>query len=399
MATISTPITVPPAQPALPEPSTSLSAPVLWQRGLWIAAILGLAAGIFGASARLTEGHLSANYGSYVPWGLWIALYVAGVGAAGGAFAVAAMAYLGGVRSLRSIAPLALVTSAASMAAGLSFVWLDLGHPMRALNLLFYWSPRSMMSWMTLFYGLFGLVLVGMLFAIWRGRERWLRPLAAAGTVIMVAFAGGEGALFGVLGARPYWNSGMRPIEFLVAGLLAGIAAVAVAIATVAPRTKERNEALRVLRPVLIGLALVNALLLWAEVSVSLYAAVPSHANVFRLLLSGPYAWVFWLLQLGAGLVLPLALLLLRRDAWAVGTAGAAVIVGYIAGKLNMVIPGLVVPEFENLAHAFYGERLSFSYVPSAAEWLLAAGVLGIALVLFLAGTRLLSGNRVFPNA
>jgi molybdopterin-containing oxidoreductase family membrane subunit len=374
------------------------SAAVRWERALWALAAAGLVAGAFGLVQRLTHGHLSANYGSYIPWGLWIALYVAGVGAAAGAFAVAGLAYVAGVRALRPIAPLALVASGASMAAGLTFVWLDLGHPERALSLLTRWSPRSMMSWMTVFYGLFGVVLVALLYAVWAKRDGWLRPLAAAGTAVMLAFAGGEGALFGVLGARPYWNSGMRPIEFLAGGLLAGVAVTAIAAATVLERGERRRAALLALRPYLLALLFVNALLVWAETTLSLYAAIPAHEAAFRLVLQGPHAWVFWGLQLAVGILLPLALLA-RPVPATVGVAGLAVLLGYVGSKLNMVIPGLAVSELQGLASAYVHERLTFHYLPSAAEWLLAAGVVGMALVLFLGASRLLRVTRLEPAA
>ncbi|HEU5318534.1 MAG TPA: NrfD/PsrC family molybdoenzyme membrane anchor subunit [Chloroflexota bacterium] len=370
------------------------SAAALWERALWALAAAGIAAGAFGLVQRLTLGHLAANYGSYIPWGLWIALYVAGVGAAAGAFSVAGLAYLAGVRALRPIAPLALVASGASMAAGLTFVWLDLGRPERALNLLLRWSPRSVMGWMTVFYGLFTLALVALLYAVWTKREGWLRPLAAAGTAVMVAFAGGEGALFGVLGARPYWNSGMRPIEFLAGGLLAGVAVVAIAAATVLERGERRRAALLALRPYLLALLGLNALLLWAETTLSLYAAIPAHAEAYRLVLQGPHAWVFWGIQVAVGIILPLALLA-RPVPATVGFAGLAILVGYVGSKLNMVIPGLAVSELQGLASAYVHERLTFHYLPSAAEWLLAGGVVGMALVLFLGASRLLRVTSV----
>ena len=42
----------------------------------WILTVVCLAAGAYGLYLRFTEGHAAANYGSYVPWGLWIAAYV-----------------------------------------------------------------------------------------------------------------------------------------------------------------------------------------------------------------------------------------------------------------------------------------------------------------------------------
>lgn len=71
---------------------SSMTAPAasgkkFWTGAIWLlwAACLGL--GAMGIYQRIAHGHMSAGYGSCVPWGLWIAIYFHGVGIAGGAFA------------------------------------------------------------------------------------------------------------------------------------------------------------------------------------------------------------------------------------------------------------------------------------------------------------------------
>jgi molybdopterin-containing oxidoreductase family membrane subunit len=59
---------------------------VLVQRlavGAWVLLLL---AGIAGVVLRLATGHELAGYGSYIPWGLWVALYAWFVGLSAGAF-------------------------------------------------------------------------------------------------------------------------------------------------------------------------------------------------------------------------------------------------------------------------------------------------------------------------
>ena len=40
---------------------------------LWLAAI---AVGLVGVTQRLVNGHEQADYGSYIPWGLWVGMYI-----------------------------------------------------------------------------------------------------------------------------------------------------------------------------------------------------------------------------------------------------------------------------------------------------------------------------------
>ena len=51
----------------------------------WIAWVLWIVAmiwGVFGVSQRMLHGELQVNYGSYIPWGLWVAgkVYLVGLG-------------------------------------------------------------------------------------------------------------------------------------------------------------------------------------------------------------------------------------------------------------------------------------------------------------------------------
>jgi hypothetical protein len=44
-----------------------------WEKNLIILTIIGLVVGSWGMYQRLFYGHLGMNYGSFVPWGLWVA--------------------------------------------------------------------------------------------------------------------------------------------------------------------------------------------------------------------------------------------------------------------------------------------------------------------------------------
>ena len=57
----------------------------------WITLTLGIVIGFIGVYERLTTGHLYANYGSIIPWGLWVALYIYFVGLSAGAFLISSL--------------------------------------------------------------------------------------------------------------------------------------------------------------------------------------------------------------------------------------------------------------------------------------------------------------------
>ncbi len=396
------------------------------QRAAWAIAIIGFVVGLVGFYQRLTLGHTATNYGSYVPWGLWVAAYIYFIGLSAGAFLLSALVYVFRVKLLKPVGKLALFTALVTLAAAMFSIWMDLGHPERAWELIFRTNFGSMMGWMAWLYSAYFLLLVVELWfamradmaacageAGFRGKlcnfltfgqkdtsdasvERdmnILRILGSIGVPLAVAFHGGVGALFGVVGARPYWNSGLTPITFLVGALASGGALLVFIAAIWGPNrgTEQHKKLVIFLGQIVLGLLLFDLLLEWAEYSINLYTSIPSHAASLRLVLFGQYWWVFWIVHLLIGSVIPVLLLAFSgKNVTAVATAGALIAVTFISVRLNIVIPALAVEELEGLKHAFSGPGLSFNYFPSTAEWLFFIWTVSLAGLLFLIGYSLL---------
>jgi protein NrfD len=360
--------------------------PAAW--GLTTAACL---AGLVGVAWRFAEGHQAANYGSYVPWGLWIAAYIAFVGASAGAFAFAALIFLQRRVEHYRLAILAMLVALGAFAAGMANVWLDLGHPFRAWKLMTDTSFGSVMGLMSWLYLIYALVLLAGLWMVRHGTvpalmERW----AWVAFLFAVVFAGAEGALFGVVGAQPTWESGLTPVLFLAEAALFGLGFVAAAAALFG--FLDRTAARRMGAGLLVMLAVV-VVIEWSEFTTGLTASVPAKEEALRAVISGEYWWVFWFLHVGLGIVVPAAILFLGRGrAVAVGAAGGLIALMAVTAKLNLVLPALVQEDVEGLAHAFHGPGLEYGYLPSTMEWLVTIGTAGLAALIVLVGRRVLTG-------
>ncbi len=396
------------------------------QRIAWIIAIIGFLVGLVGLYQFLTVGHEAANYGSYVPWGLWVAGYIYFIGLSAGAFLLSTLVYVFRVKRLEKIGKLSLFTALITLIAAMFLIWLDLGQPLRAWRLIARTNFRSMMGWMAWLYSsYFVLLVLELWFAMRRdlavcgnepgfkgalcrflsfGRKdiseqavaqdhRVLRILGTIGVPLAVAFHGGVGALFGVVGARPYWNSGLTPITFLIGALASGGALLTFITAFWGPNNnaKERKDLLIFMGQIVLGLLAFDVLLEWAEYSIGLYSSIPAEAASLRLVLFGNFWWVFWIIHLGLGVVVPLILLTFRgRSVGAIATASALIAITFISVRLNIVVPGLAVSELEGLREAFTGPGLNFDYFPSTMEWLFFVWVVSLAGLLFLIGYNLL---------
>lgn len=358
-------------------------------RGAWLVAwILALAAfgvGAYGLFLRFTEGHAAASYGSYVPWGLWIAAYVTYVGASAGAFALAAIILLLGQKQYYGLARVAMLVALGAFATGMLNVVLDLGHPLRAWKLYTQTSPTSIMGWMAWFYLLYGVL---MLVGLWITRRGIVPPLmqrlAAVVFLFAVAFAGAEGALFGVVGARATWESGLTPVLFLVEGALFGLGLVAAVAYIFNQLTAESARWMGRAMLVLLGVVIV---LEWAEYSTGLYASVPAKSSTLLTIIAGEYWWVFWIFHIALGIIVPGLLLLFGQyRLLPTAIAGALVAAMALASKLNLVIPALAQEELDGLTHAYTGPGLSYSYFPTTMEWLVWLFTLGVGALVVLIG-------------
>jgi molybdopterin-containing oxidoreductase family membrane subunit len=104
-----------------------------------------------------------------------------------------------------------------------------------------------------------------------------------------------------------------------------------------------------------------------------------------ELMLWGAYWWVFWIVHVLFGALIPIVLLATRRKVlWMV--AGALTAVAFVSARLNILIPGQTLSELKGLNEAFYHERLVFDYKATWEEYLVALFLVAVAATLFYLG-------------
>ena len=362
---------------------------MMMKGALWALWFLAGLLGLIGVVWRVIEGHLPAGYGSYVPWGLWVALYFHGVGIAGGAFVLGAGGYvldLPGFRSRRVLRATIVLSAAAILAAFLG-VWFDLGHMDRGHMIFLRPSFTSMMAFNAWMYGVFMLVAAGCFALSFVDRREWLKPLLCLGIVFSILFPSQSGSFFGVVDAKPFWHSPLLPILFLISAITAGAALLLCVRWLMGGEDRPTRDALRRLRRVTIGGLIVYFALEAAEFSLALWNPNVGAPEI-DLILWGPQWWVFWVFHLGIGGVLALVLLL-RQDltGWVAGAFLVAVT--FVSARLNVLIPGQMVGELEGLQEAFSHPRLAYVYQASLNEYFVGLFMLAAAMTIFFVGHRL----------
>lgn len=358
---------------------------VLWYGFLGAALLFG----IFGVWQRLTTGLASTDLTSQMPWGAWVALYIFFVGLSAGAFLLSSLVYVFGMYQFERIGRAALLSAVVSMFVALAFIGMDLGRFDRALLTFWHFHFTSPLSWEVRFYVIYIALLIAELtiaLRLHRGLVRsvkraklWLRILGTVGVPLaIVGVHGGTGTIFAVVKARAMWFGGLFPIIFVVSAMVSGTALLLAVSYWQARGTgrKPDEKLLKGLGTVLLAAVLIDLLLTFYEYVVPLLAIEEHDLGIVGLQATGPYAWSFWLLQLGCAMVFPAIILLSplkRRLGWVVAAA-MMVVVGIVGVRFNIVVPPLIPPIIE-------GYPVN-DYFPTLAEWSLA--------VFFVAGGALL---------
>jgi molybdopterin-containing oxidoreductase family membrane subunit len=181
----------------------------------------------------------------------------------------------------------------------------------------------------------------------------------------------------------------MLPAQFPLLNLASGAAIMLIIVGFlgVIDEPARRERLLRVLSLALAVLLLVKAYFLWIDHSQALYSQVPDAVAVAEQVLFGQYAWAFWILQVGLGIVLPLVILVRKetaRNGVLAGAMGVLVLLGLAVGRTAIIFPAMAIPELDGLAEAFTGPHLGYDYTPSVVEWSVVFGVLGLSAMAFL---------------
>lgn len=365
------------------------------KRFLYLLGILAILLGIYGFYSRLFIGERDVNYGSYVNWGLWVAMYLFFAGMAAGSYMVATLDYLFHVAAFKGTGKYALWGTMVTMPAALIFIGFDLGHMERVWKVYLQPNFSSLLAQLVWSYSLFLVVTIISLFLVMRNNDKWLKRVMIIGLILSIFVSGGVGALLGVNASRATLHTAMLPAQFPIFNLTSGIALLLVFVSLfgIIRENDQHQRLTRILGVSLLILLLVKAYFLWVDYSQALYSGVPHTVDAINLVLFGEFSWAFWILQILLGMLLPAIVLSqpnLYRNRWLMGFVGIAVLVGLAVARTNIIFPALSIPELEGLATAFTGPHLNYDYEPSVMEWSVTVGIVGLSTLAYLIGTDLL---------
>lgn len=327
---------------------------------LALLALIGIGAAI---GKAFIWGDAVVNYGSYVPWGLWVSLYAFLVGTAAGAAWFGF--YMGYKNNSVGWVKLGYSTAAISLVGALAFIALDLGKPMKGITIFFSPSFSSPLAWASWGYALF---IIAVLILLVKGTESVKSPIVWAALAASVLFLAVETLFFSGMIARPLWNSWSNGLAFITSALASGGALVYGIAYLTAPQLISESAGLRKL--------ILSAIILHLVIGVG-HAGLEVKLPEAMAQLSD---WKYWVLFVGLGVVA--AYLFSKPATAALGSLLA--LLSIIAYKVSFVSAAFTEAPFPGLPQAFQNARLSLVYSPSTIEWLVAIGLLALVLLVIM---------------
>ncbi len=323
---------------------------------------LGALAAIAGAGVLVWIWQLNAGLGITgmsrdVSWGFYIAQFTFLVGVAAGGVMVVLPCYLHDYKAFARITVLGEFLAIAALTMCLLFITVDLGQPMRMLNVIFHATPHSMLFWdMIVLNGyLFLNILVGwnVLEAERNGVKygKWLKPFIylsipwAAGIHTVTAF------LYCGLPGRGFWLTAVLAPRFLASAFASGPAFLILLCLVIRKVTRfdPGKEQIQTLAKIVTYAIIINVFFFLCEVFVAFYSGIPEHIDHLKYLFAGlhghgalvPFMWTAMALMATA--IVMLLIPSIRKDEKTLAIACILVFVGcWIDKGLGMISGGFV---------------------------------------------------------
>jgi len=252
------------------------------------------------------------------------------------------------------------------------FIIADLGQPLRALNVLLYPTPNSMLFWdMLVLNGyLFLNILCGWVILTAERKQvkppKWIYIFVYISIPFAISIHTVTAMLYCGLPGRHFWLSAIIAPRFLASAFAAGPALI-LFVSLILKRVANFDagkEAQDKIVTIILYAAIVNAFFVMLEFFVGFYSNIPGHKHTLQYLFFGlehhgevynnlvPYMWGFVVLCI-AGITLLSIPYTRRNDLW-LGIGAASIFIGLWLDKgIGFVLGGFVPTPLEEIVEYY----------------------------------------------
>jgi Ni/Fe-hydrogenase subunit HybB-like protein len=339
------------------------------------------------------SGHHVLGSSNIIPWGMPIIITIYLIGLSAGSLILSSLTYVFGKEEYRPISRLAVFLAIILIFGAMIGIALDLGRPEKSWRLFMFFvlnNMRSMFAVNGILYGGYFVIGIVYLGAIFAEKYKFIKRMGMLAIFWAALVHMGTGAIFGFIATRPIFFSPIKPFEFLAAAMVSGLALLMIVVMAVFKFTKRKlnQNILFSLSRLLLFLIIVLAVMVFIDKLTHLYS--PDREPIVWLL-TGPYSWVFWGLQVGSAYVLPIIILThpgYGKSLKGVMVAAFLVVIGIFGERFALVIPGTAypLPFYPGKIEGIWGMAGSFPITPI--ESFMSLGIFTLMGLLFLVGLK-----------
>lgn len=355
------------------------------------------AAGMYATYAMFSQGHYITGMNNQIPWGLPIVVAIYCIGLSAGSLVLSALSAVFGQKEFKPFARIAVFVAALLLVGSLLSIILDWGRPDRVILPFLYLNPRSIFSWNGFLYSSYILICIVYLWAMFTGRDRWIKPMGILAVIWAVGVHSGTGAIFGFINARELYHSPLASPTFVTAALSSGTALmILILVSTFKATGRYLDDRLIIGLAKLLGpFILVVLYFVIVEYVVRLYTPSTCEPTSFVLFGGNAYTYIFWVGLIFLGSIVPCIILfnpITKNSICWIMFASLLVIMGVFCERLIFVLPGQVFPlnlfpDME-ITSSFMDGVITWYHV-SLAEIAQGVGILSIVAILYVIGLKL----------
>lgn len=351
--------------------------------GFWIVLIL---MGLFAYSSQLINGLTVTGMSRDVSWGFYIAQFTFLVGVAASAVMVVIPCYLHNYKAFKRTVILGEFLAVSAVLMCMLFIFVDMGQPMRVLNMFLHPTPNSPMFWDSMV--LFGYLIINLLVG-WVTFEaerkgapapEWIKPIIYLSIPWAVSIHTVTAFLYAGLEGRHFWLTAVLAPRFLASAFASGPSLLIVLALILRKYTKfdVGEESIRTLSKVVTYAIVTNIFLVACELFTALFSDIPVHVHHFQYMffgLEGKTRLVGWMWTSQIMVVVAALLMVMpkiRNNLGLLGPICTMIIIAiWIDKGMGMVVTGFVPSPLEHVVE----------YAPTTTEIGVTIGVYSIGFL------------------
>jgi len=322
-----------------------------------------------------------------VSWGLYIGQFTFLVGVAASAVMLVIPYYLHNYKKFGKIVILGEFLAIAAVSMCLLFIFVDMGKPMRILNVILYPTPHSILFWDAVVLNgyLFLNILIGWttLSSEYKGTPppSWIKPFIYISIPWAISIHTVTAFLYAGLPGRHFWLTAIMAVRFLGSAFASGPALLLILALIVRKYTRfdPGREAIQTVGKIVTYTMTANVFFILLELFTVFYSKVPSHMLHFQYLFAGleghgklvPLMWISVILAIVSLIILIPPGLRKNESALVIGCI-AVFLSLWIDKGFGLIIGGFVPNPLERV----------MEYWPTLPETLITVGVWAIGFLI-----------------